>query len=145
MKINRSHLESAPGLRIAIVPTLSGKSDAVRKDDQKNLLVCPLPHDFSFMQTFYEGMRIVQALVSTDFNAPKEPLLPDPNHREVARIYVERRDYSVKDVIEATAVFAQPHLLEGSTTDVAVEGFNTVTSAETTTVLAPFARLDSDS
>src|SRR5690606_9737978 len=48
IKVNPRQLEGAPGLRIAIVPTSSGHSDAVRRDEQRNLIVCPLPHDYSF-------------------------------------------------------------------------------------------------
>jgi len=49
VKINRDHLEAAPGLRIAVVPSLSGQSDAITKDGQRNLVLCPMPHDASFM------------------------------------------------------------------------------------------------
>jgi hypothetical protein len=55
VKINTSHLEGAAGLRIGIVPIKSGTSDKVRKDESKNLIICPLHHDGDFMQTFYEG------------------------------------------------------------------------------------------
>src|SRR2546426_7363114 len=35
---------------IGIVPAHEGESDAVTRDDSKNLVVCPLPYDRSFMQ-----------------------------------------------------------------------------------------------
>jgi hypothetical protein len=59
VKINPSHLEGAAGLRIGIVPTKQGKSDKVRIDDGKRLIICPLHHDADFMQIFYEAWRIV--------------------------------------------------------------------------------------
>ena len=111
IKVNPRALEGAPGLRIAIVPSSSGRSDAIRRDDHKNLIICPLPHDFSFMQVFHEGMRIVQTLVSRDFNMPLDAELPNPMHREVARVYVERRNFSVQEVLDAASIFAQPGLL----------------------------------
>lgn len=137
VKINPSHLEAAAGLRIAIVPTRSGKSDNVKKHDQKNLIVCPIPHDGSFMQVFYEGWRIVQVLCETDFKTPKEVELPVPHHREVARVYTERRDHPILEVIEAVGVFAQPNLLVTETETANAEGFQTSLLPDTNTIISP--------
>jgi hypothetical protein len=115
VKINPALLESAKGLRIAIIPSLAGRSDGIRLDEQKNLVLCPMPHDDSFMQIFYEGWRIVQALCERDFNMPREIDIPNPAHREVARIFVERRDFPVADVIKATRKFAKPDLVVTTT------------------------------
>ena len=60
VKVNQSQLQSDRGLRIGIVPTQQGASDRVRKDEQKNLIVCPLPYDASFMEVFYKGWQVVQ-------------------------------------------------------------------------------------
>lgn len=142
VKINRGSLESAAGLRIGIVPTRSGASDAVVKDERRNFVICPLPHDYSFMQVFYEGLRIVQALCVTDFQTPSEALLPDPAHREVARMWVERRELPVVDVVDAVGAFAQPHLLEtedGTVTSVSLDDNDT--PPETSTLISPFPRL----
>lgn len=144
IKINPRHLEGAPGLRIAIVPTSSGRSDAIRKDDQRNLIVCPLPHDFSFMQTFHEGMRIIQALSAQDFHMPSDAELPNPMHREVARIYSERRDFSVREVVEAVSFFAQPELLETEPEELASLDFHTEASAQTATMLGPIPSIFTD-
>lgn len=141
IKVNPRQLEGAPGLRIAIVPTSSGRSDAVRLDEQKNLVICPLPHDYSFMQTFHEGMRIVQMLVARDFRMPSDSDLPNPMHREVARIYVERRDYSVREVLESVAVFAQPELLDASAEHVESIGFESESAPDTSTMLGPIPLL----
>jgi hypothetical protein len=45
VKINQTQLEGALGLRIGIVPAREGRGDIIRRDDAKNLIVCPLPHD----------------------------------------------------------------------------------------------------
>lgn len=141
IKINPSRLETAPGLRIAIVPTSSGKSDAVRRDEQRRLIICPLPHDYIFMQTFHEGMRIVQALAANDFNMPKDAELPNPMHREVARIYVERREFSVPDVLSAVALFAQPELIDTSTEKVTAVDFEPTKPPNTSTMVGPIPTL----
>jgi hypothetical protein len=140
VKINPSHLEAARGLRVAIVPTLSGKSDAITLDAQKNLVICPMPHDGSFMQVFYEGWRIVQALCETDFRMPREVDLPMPAHREVARVFIERREFAVVDVIEATSKFAQPELLV--TAGEVVDSVNLAGKSDpgTNTIVTPYAR-----
>lgn len=141
VKINASRLESAEGLRIAIVPAQTGRSDAVRKDEQKNLVICPVPHDYSFMQTFYEGMRIVQVLIARDFKMPSESDLPNPAHREVARIYVERREFKIADVLDSVGIFAQPELLESKPEDVTATLFKSPKSSDTSTAISPIPRL----
>lgn len=141
VKINPAQLEPARGLRVAIVPAQSGKRDAIRLDEQRNLVICPLPHDGSFMQVFYEGWRIVQALCSTGFKMPGEVMLPTPAEREVARIYVDRRNFTVGDVLDAIEPFAQPHLLTPKEESVSAVGFGSKADAETSTVISPFARL----
>ena len=141
IKINPRALEGAPGLRIAIVPTSSGRSDAIKRDEQKNLIICPIPHDYSFMQTFHEGMRIVQVLVARDFLMPSDAELPNPMHREVARVYVERREYPVEEVLAAVAIFAQPELLDTSTQQLSVVQFESARSSDTSTMLGPIPRI----
>lgn len=112
VKINPSHLEGAAGLRIGIVPMRQGRTDRVRQDEGKNLIICPLPHDQDFMETFYVGWRIVQAFLDADAKVPKESVLPRPIDREVAKILAERREFPVLEVIDALKVFGQPGLLE---------------------------------
>lgn len=141
VKVNPNHLEGAAGLRVGIVPTQSGKADRIRKDEHRNLVVCPLPHDYSFMQVFYEGLRIVQALCATDFEMPKEALLASPIHREVARIWAERRDLPTIDVVEAVQAFAQPELLVTEDDTVGSISFATDAQPDTSTVISPFPRL----
>lgn len=137
VKINPSDLTGAKGLRIGIVPIRQGKSDKVRKDDDKNLIICPLHHDHDFMQAFYEAWRIVQAFIRSDARMPKESLLPDPTHREVCRILGERREYPVVDVLEALEAFGQLKLIQSS--ESVVESSADSKEAFTNTLVAPKA------
>ncbi len=138
VKINPSQLEGAAGLRIGIVPTKQGRSDRVRKDESKNLVICPLHHDEDFMQVFYEGWRIVQAFIVADAQVPREVALPRPADREVARILAERREFPVIDVIDAIGAFGQPELLA---TDEKQVGFQTLKGqVNTDMVVAPISR-----
>jgi hypothetical protein len=111
VKSNATQLEGAHGLRIGIIPERQGRSDRVRVDEMKNLVVCPLRHDGDFMQTFYEGWQVVQAFIASDAYVPKEVMLPRPPHREVARMLQDRRDFPVVDIVDAIKPFAQPELL----------------------------------
>ncbi|MFF4592671.1 hypothetical protein [Amycolatopsis sp. NPDC001319] len=141
VKINPSQLEAARGLRIAVVPTQSGRSDAIREDSQRNLVICPMPHDGSFMQVFYEGWRIIQVLCKNDFKMPREVELPSPQEREVARIYVERRSFPALEVLDAVQAFAQPELLALKEESVDSVPFGADVMAETSTMISPFPRL----
>jgi hypothetical protein len=137
VKIKRARLERAAGLRIAIVPDLSGRSDAIYHDEAKSLIICPVPHDASFMEIFYEGWRLVQSLCAADFNMPPEVAIPSPLLREVAGIYVQRREFGVEDVLNATKPFAQPHLLETKPESVTSTPFEADVTPGTGTVVAP--------
>jgi hypothetical protein len=96
VKINPGQLEAAYGLRVAIVPARAGlSSDRIYLYETKNLIVCPLPHDQSFMQIFREGWRVVQALCVRDCRMPSDADLPSPIDREAARVFVDRRDFAV--------------------------------------------------
>jgi hypothetical protein len=138
VKINPTHLESAAGLRVGIIPTRAGKSDKVRLDSSGGLVICPLHHDADFMQVFYEGWRVVQAFLHADAQVPKEPLLPRPVDREICRMLQERREYPVIDVVDALSVFGQPELLATDTEQVRLEIVKG--AAETSTVVAPLSR-----
>lgn len=136
VKINPGQLEGAAGLRIGIVPTRQGRSDRVRLDEAKGLVVCPIHHDADFMQAFYEAWRIIQAFIHSDANVPKEALLPRPVDREICRLLAERRDYPTVDVIEALAVFSQPELLQTESDAVTMTNVTEVSGA-TNTIVAP--------
>ena len=117
MKTNRRHLEAARGLRIGIVPTLQGKSDSIQHDERRNLIVCPIPHDQAFMETFYQGWCVVQQFIAADAEVPKEAALPRAPERQVARYLADRREFAVAEVIEALLPLSQPHLLRTDVRD----------------------------
>ena len=60
VKINSSALEGARGLRVGIVPTREGSSDSVRVDDRRNLVLCPVSYDGSFMEANAPAVRNAQ-------------------------------------------------------------------------------------
>ena len=133
-------LRAAKAPRIAIVPNMTGHSDAIRLDEQKNTVICPLPHDGSFIQIFHEGWQIAQSLCASDFAMPSPYDIPSPVHREVARIFAERREFPIMEVIQATRKFAQPGLLTSSTEVVTNVPFGTTAPPATSTMITPIAR-----
>lgn len=139
VKIQPSDLEAGKGLRLGIHPAKSGQSDMPRKDDRRNLVLCPLLHDGSFMELFYSGWVLVQQFLYADAEVPKEVALPLPAHRYVARELTLRREFPVVDVLEALGPIAQPELLETSANAADIE----LTRGEDTeieAVVAPVAR-----
>ena len=139
VKINPAQLEAAKGLRVGIVPVKQGESDAVVRDESKNLVLCPLLHDGSFMEVFYAGWIIVQQFIAADARLPKEVALPRPADREVARQLAARREFPVADVIDVLGPLAQPELLDTQETDaelILTRGESTVAGA----VVAPIGQ-----
>ncbi|MBI3789698.1 MAG: hypothetical protein HY275_02335 [Gemmatimonadetes bacterium] len=120
VKINPKDLEPARGLRLGIVPARQGRSDKTYKDAQRNLIVCPIPHDAAFMEVFYQGWGIVQQFIAADAKLPKEVALPRPPERQVAKYLADRRSFSVLEVVVALRPLSQPELLETKTQSVAL-------------------------
>jgi len=114
VKINPRDLRSVKGLRVGIVPSKQGRSDKVFRDASKNLVVCPMPFDGSFMETFYTGWRVVQQFIAADATVPKDVALPQPHERQVAKDLSTRREHPVVEVIAVLEVQAQPGLLMSS-------------------------------
>jgi hypothetical protein len=138
VKINPSGLRGDKGLRIGIVPASQGKSDKIYVDDHRSLVVCPLPYDGSFVETFYMAWEVVMAFLAADAQLPKEAALPRPAARTVARYLADRRDFPVLDVVDALAVLAQPGLLQtqSAAADLVRSG-GTSADVITSAVLAP--------
>lgn len=130
LKINAKQLEGAKGLRVGIVPATQGSSDKVYKDDGKNLIVCPIPYDGSFMELFYTGWRIVQQFIAADAKVPQPVALPAPADRQVATELEMRREFSIVEVIEALGAQSQTDLLQATQKSVDV-----VTEREGTPIL----------
>lgn len=135
VKINPSALEGAPGLRLGIVPAHQGKYDGIRVDQSKNLVVCPVPYDASFMEAFYVSWGIVQQFLAADAYVPKEMYLPSPLQRQIANELYIRREFTVLDVIEGLRPLAQPHLLFNNPLDVPIEVHEA--SLTTDTLISP--------
>jgi hypothetical protein len=111
LKINPRLLEGAKGLRIGIVPAFQGSSDRIFKDSAKNLIVCPIPYDGSFMELFYTGWRIVQQFIQADAKVPAPVNLPMAADRQVARELEMRREFPILNVIAALEAQSQKDLL----------------------------------
>lgn len=141
VKINRSALEGARGLRVGIVPARENSSDAITVDESRNLVVCPLPYDGSFMEMFYLAWETVQQFLAADAKLPSEVNLPRPAQRTVARYLADRREFAVIDVIEALTALSQPELLLTHEDEASLVSFGKRTEAvETTSILAPEPR-----
>jgi hypothetical protein len=141
VKVNESQLEPARGLRVGIVPTRQGRSDAIRRDSQRNLVICPIPHDQAFMEVFYQGWQVAQQFIAADANLPKEAALPRAPERQVARYLAERREFPVLEVIEVLGPLAQPELLQTQERQAQVVERRQETAGDTTTLEAPVARV----
>lgn len=140
VKINPRALEGANGLRVGIIPSTEGKSDLIKRDDGKNLIVCPLPYDGSFMEAFYSSWNIVQQFLAADAKVPKEVALPNSAHRQICRWLEERRNFPVLDVIEVIQPIAQPDLLDTDNTKVSLFE-RTEAKSNTESIISPIARL----
>ena len=111
VKVNVADLRAEKGLRVGIVPTRQGRKDRVTKDEGRNLIVCPLPYDGSYMELFFAGWRIVQQFVAADAKLPREDALPLPHERQVARELEMRRDSTLIRAVEILEVQSQPGLI----------------------------------
>lgn len=111
LKINARDLEGARGLRIGIVPATQGSSDKIFLDSSKNLVVCPIPYDGSFMELFFTGWRIVQQFIAADAKVPAPVALPAPADRQVARELEMRREFPIVEVVAALEAQSQRDLL----------------------------------
>lgn len=114
-------------------------ANLTRKDDKRNLVLCPLLHDGSFMELFYRAWILIQAFLAADAQLPKEVDLPEGPRRLVARELAERRDFPVVDIMEALGSFAQPELLETTAQDAEIE-VTRGDDVELEAVVAPVAR-----
>lgn len=111
VKINPKQLESARGLRLGIVPCRQGKYDKIYKHETKNLIICPVPYDQSFMEIFYEGWSIVKNFIMARGEMPKEIDLPSGLDRLVCKELVVRKRFPILDVLEVLKNMGQPHLM----------------------------------
>ncbi|MDE5539061.1 MAG: hypothetical protein K2J20_01070 [Bacilli bacterium] len=121
VKINPSQLESARGLRLGIVPCKQGRNDKIEKHETKNLIVCPVPYDKSFMEIFLEGFNIVKQFILAHGEMPSEMNLPSSLDRLVCKELVARRKFPILGVIEVLKGMGQPHLMNVETKETTID------------------------
>lgn len=121
VKINPSHLESARGLRLGIVPCKQGRNDKIEKHEIKNLIICPIPYDKSFMEIFLEGFNIVKQFILAHGKMPSEINLPSSLDRLVCKELVARKRFPILEVIEVLKSMGQPHLMDVVTKETTIE------------------------
>jgi hypothetical protein len=143
LKINRAHLEGARGLRLGIVPANQGESDMIERDESKNLIVCPLPYDGSFMQVFYQAWEVVVQFLTADAHVPRPVNLPRPASRQVAKYLEDRRGFPVMQVYEALSPLSQPELLRTEQSQANLKETRPTQTTSTTALLAPMPRQES--
>lgn len=141
LKINPSQLEGARGLRIGVVPATQGKSDKVFLDEKKNMMVCPIPYDGSFMELFYTAWGIVQHFIAADAQMPREASLPVSSDRQAVRELVTRRDYPIVDVVDALEPLSQPDLTKQNTKIINITVEKSGESQLNNTIVAPVATM----
>lgn len=124
VKINPSQLESARGLRLGIVPCKQGRNDKIEKHETKNLIVCPIPYDKSFMEIFLEGFNIVKQFILAHGEMPSEMNLPSSLDRLVCKELVSRRKFPIFGVIEVLKGMGQPYLMSVENKQTTIESDN---------------------
>jgi hypothetical protein len=137
VKINPSQLEGAKGLRLAIVPAKHEKSDKIYIHETKNLIVCPLPYDQSFVEIFYQGWNIIKMFLNADAHLPREVLLPRGADRLVCKEMEIRRNYPVVDVMDAFSILQQPDLVLVDDGEVSLH--STLKDTQINKIIAPMA------
>lgn len=121
VKINASQLESARGLRLGIVPCRQGKNDKIKRHETKNLIICPVPYDKSFMEIFLEGWGIVKQFILAHGEMPSEMNLPSSLDRLVCKELFQRRKFPIMGVIEVLKGMGQPHLMSVEDKETTIE------------------------
>jgi hypothetical protein len=109
LKLNRSDFQGAAGLRIGIYPEVK-KGESPSRDDANNLVLCPLPYDANFMESFYSSFFAVKQFLLADAKVPKPVALPGSADRFLAQQFEDRRDFPILEVIEAMYPLGQPDL-----------------------------------
>lgn len=135
VKINPSQLEYSRGLRLGIVPSKQGKSDKIYHHDTKNLIICPVPYDQSFMEIFYEGWHIVKQFILSHGDMPKEINLSSGLDRLVCKQLVEKKKFPVLDVVDVLKDMGQPHLMNVENTKAVISTDNS--KIKINTIVAP--------
>lgn len=141
VKINPAQLEAARGLRLAIVPAKfnQNKSDKIYKHETKNLIVCPVPYDKSFMEIFYEGFGIVREFIKAHGKMPKEINLPSSLDRLVCKELVNRANFPILDVVEVLKGMGQPYLMEIENKSANLDITTVISQTKLNKIIAPIS------
>lgn len=115
LKVNREALKAAPGLRVGIFP--SKTKEAPKRDEDKNLIICPLPYRSDFMVLFGASFQIAKQLMHANAQMPKAPALVYEDDLTVAEWLSARRKYPVMDILEALHPLMQPGLIKAEKAD----------------------------
>lgn len=110
LKLNRPDFEGGAGLRVGIYPE-EKRGDGPTRDEKNNLVLCPLPYDGSFMEVFHSAFFTVKHTLLADTKLPKPVAIPNSADRFLAQQLVDRRDFTVLDIIEAMFHMGQPDLV----------------------------------
>lgn len=139
LKLHYRHLEPAPGLRVGIYPIDDRHDDdRPRRDDKKNLVLCPLRYDSEFMELFMSAYRIVTSVVRADCRMPPPHAL-SALERRVADDLVRARDVPVLELIQSLEVLGQPSLVESQSACVEVTPLDESPAPAELALVAPVA------
>lgn len=112
LKVAREELRPAPGLRVGVFP--SKLKEGPKKDEAKNLILCPLPYRGDFMVLFGASFQIAKQLMHSNGAMPKPPALIYEDDLAVAEWLSARKRFPVMDILEALHPLMQPGLLTAS-------------------------------
>lgn len=141
IKSNPKDVRPVAGLRIAIIPSEFSPTDAVTFDEHRQIVLCPLPYDGSFMALFYDAWRLVKTLIAHEFSDPPEHLLTTSAERYVAGRYKSLRRNTITQALEATELSSQPHLFDENTRTAISVAFGSDVTPETGGIVAPVPTL----
>lgn len=111
LKIRRVELEPAPGLRIGLFPE-ERPGQGPERDEQNNLVLCPLPYSGDFMQLFGASFQIIKQIIAAKGKQPGRVALVYEDDQEVAKWLVGRSQFPVMAILEALEPLKQPGLLQ---------------------------------
>ena len=111
LKLNKHDFEGAPCLRVGIFPETKPHERPAR-DEESNLILCPLPYNMSFMELFYSGFFTVKQFLLAGAKLPKPVALPNAGDRFVAQELEQRRSFAVLEVLEGMYPMGQPNLTD---------------------------------
>jgi hypothetical protein len=134
LKLNKSDFQGAAGIRLGIYPE-TRKGEGPTRDENNNLVLCPLPYDAGFMEAFYSSFFAVKQVLLADAKVPKPVALPGAADRFLAQQFEDRREFSVLQIIEAMYPLGQPDL-----TDESVVGPAKDDNSAPTDAVAPVAK-----